>query len=740
MNTSQINKGRILAVDDEPQILELLRKTLTTDQEISDADDKYDELAAKLFGESTPKNEAVQFEITLCHQGAEAVRAVHEAKRENNPYAVAFVDVRMPPGPDGVWAAQRIREIDPYIEIVIVTGYTDKTPHEISCWVPPADKLLYLQKPFHPHEIQQMAVALTSKWYAERRLRELQTELERQVEQRTSELIQVNETLRKDMAKRRQVEESLRKERQRLSTVLDGIPIPTFMIDRDHQVVFWNRALESLSKISREQVLGKTMYEVLAPAYQGSPPPVLADLILDMTEEELLSHHGDKIGKSGSDEAFEVTLKIWPEGEKRVIDSVATRIRDHRGEVIGAIQCAQDITEKKQLQQQLQHAQKMEAVGTLAGGIAHDFSNLLQSIQGSAELLSIEKADSEQECIRLLEIFNAAARGRELTQQLLIFSRKVESKKRPVCLNNEVLQMKTILERTIPKMIEIELQLAGDLMSCNADPVQLEQMIINLAVNAKDAMPNGGKLRIKTENRALDEADCIIQPEALPGEYVLLQVSDNGHGMDKTTRECIFDPFFTTKGIGRGTGLGLAMVYGLVKSHGGHITCSSEFGKGTTFNIYLPATEKELKPIKKMETEKIRGGTETILLAEDDELIRNNCVQLLTKFGYTILAAPDGDSALELYHQKQHRIDLVILDLNMPGMGGEKSLSELLKINPGARVMITSGKSDNGSLKNIVESGAKGYIEKPYKIEQLLNAIRDVLDGVGAENARVKKT
>ncbi len=171
MSTSQINQGRILAVDDEPQILELWHKILTMDHEISKADDEYDELANNLFGDSAPKNEAMQFEITLCHQAAEAVKAVHGAMRENHPYAVAFVDVRMPPGPDGVWAAQRIREIDPHIEIVIVTGYADKTPHEISCWVPPADKLLYLQKPFHPYEIQQMAMALTSKWHAEKSAR-----------------------------------------------------------------------------------------------------------------------------------------------------------------------------------------------------------------------------------------------------------------------------------------------------------------------------------------------------------------------------------------------------------------------------------------------------------------------------------------------------------------------------------------------------------------------------------------
>jgi PAS domain S-box-containing protein len=736
MSTSQINKKRILAVDDEPQILELLRKTLTMDQEISEADDEYNELANNLFGDGAPKNEAMQFEITLCHQGAEAVKAVHEAMRENNPYAVAFVDVRMPPGPDGVWAAQRIREIDPHIEIVIATGYADKPPHEISCWVPPADKLLYLQKPFHPHEIQQMAVALTSKWHAEKQVRELQTDLERQVKQRTTELIQVNEALRRDMAKRRQVEANLRNERQRLSTVLDSIPIPTFMIDHDHKAVFWNCALESLSKISREQIIGKALCEVLSPVYQGNPPPILADLILDMTEEELLGRHGDKIRKSGSGEAFEVTIKIWPEGEKRVLNCVATPIRDHKGEVIGAIQCAQDITDKEQLQRQLQHAQKMEAVGTLAGGIAHDFSNLLQAIQSSVELLQMGKTDDEPAYTQLQEILNAAARGSELTKQLLIFSRKVESNKRPVCLNNEVLQIKTILERTIPKMIEIELQLADNLMNCNADLVQLEQMIINLAVNAKDAMPDGGKLCIKTENRKLDETDCSIQPEALPGKYVLLQVSDNGYGMDKKTQICIFDPFFTTKGIGQGTGLGLAMVYGLVKSHGGHISCHSELGKGTTFNIYLPATEQGPKPIKKMESEKIRGGAETILLAEDEGLIRNSCSQLLTRFGYTVLTAPDGEGALELYHKQRNRIDLVILDLIMPGMGGKKSLSEILKINPDARVLITSGNSDNPFLERIAESGAKGFIEKPYKIERMLNAMREVLDGVGADQIR----
>jgi PAS domain S-box-containing protein len=386
-----------------------------------------------------------------------------------------------------------------------------------------------------------------------------------------------------------------------------------------------------------------------------------------------------------------------------------------------------NITPQRKLEEQFQQAQKMEAVGTLAGGIAHDFNNLLQTVLGYTEILLHEDAGKSisQE---LFHIKHAAQRGAELTQQILTFSRKVQSKLRPVDLNIEVRQVQKLLQRTIPKMIEVELRLADDLKVIDADPAQVEQILMNLSVNARDAMPEGGKLIIGTKNIFLDESYCRRDLEAHPGEHVLLSVSDAGHGMDKETIEHIFEPFYTTKGVGKGTGLGLAMVYGIVKSHGGHIECSSQPGKGTTFSVYFPVIETEVS-IEESEEYKIPvGGKETVLLVDDETAIRELGERTLLMSGYKVLKASDGESALEIYQEEHEKIDLVILDLIMPGMGGRKCLEKILEINPRAKVMIASGYAPDGTSDNPVEKGAKALVPKPFNINQLLQAIRKVLD------------
>jgi len=398
------------------------------------------------------------------------------------------------------------------------------------------------------------------------------------------------------------------------------------------------------------------------------------------------------------------------------------------GEILGFIGTLTDITEQKHLETKLQEAQKMEAVGTLAGGIAHDFNNLLQVILGYADLLRLRMGKDEPGSRELQVIVSASKRGAELTQQLLTFSRKVESKLRPTDLNLGVENTRKILARTLPKMIEIDVLLSGNLSFVNADPLQMEQVLMNLAVNAKDAMPDGGKLTIKTENVILDEEYCRTHPETRPGEYVLLEVSDTGHGMAEETLKHIFDPFFTTKGLAEGTGLGLAMVYGIVKSHDGYIDCTSDFGTGTTFKIYLPALEQEEKPEMVIEKDLYRGGTETILLVDDEEFVRDVARQMLTEFGYTVIVANDGESALQLYEQEQGRVDLVILDLIMPGIGGRKCLEKLLTINSKAKIVVASGFSDIEPMKETVEAGAKGFIGKPYEIISFLKVVREVLD------------
>ncbi|MCG6945707.1 MAG: response regulator [Deltaproteobacteria bacterium] len=395
-----------------------------------------------------------------------------------------------------------------------------------------------------------------------------------------------------------------------------------------------------------------------------------------------------------------------------------------------------DVTERKQAQEeketiqyQLLQAQKMEAVGTLAGGVAHDFNNLLQVIQGYGQMLLHDENQDERAHQALVRIVGAAKRGANLTQQLLTFSRAVDSDRRPLDLNHEVKKVKKLLERTIPKMINIDLDLTDNLKIVNADPTQVEQVLMNLAVNAKDAMPEGGKLLIKTENAILNDEVCRLHPDATPWVYALLTVSDSGHGMDSETQEHIFEPFYTTKDVDKGTGLGLAMVYGIVKNHNGFISCSSDPGEGTTFKIYLPTLDREVQVVDEEEAQApIKKGSETILLVDDEELIRDLVVQVLGESGYTVITAPDGKSGLNLYGEQQAQIDLVILDLIMPEMGGRKCLEELIKMDPQARVLIASGYALDGPAIEAIKTGARGHISKPYDIKEMLRVIRAVLD------------
>ena len=290
--------------------------------------------------------------------------------------------------------------------------------------------------------------------------------------------------------------------------------------------------------------------------------------------------------------------------------------------------------------------------------------------------------------------------------------------------------MEQLLERTIPKMIAIETHLADDLKIINADSVQTEQMIMNLCINSRDAMPDGGILVIECRNTTLDENYCKLHVDAVPGEYVLLSISDNGKGMDKQTLEHVFEPFFTTKKTGEGTGLGLAMVYGIIKNHGGHITCASEPGKGTTFRIYLPAIEEPSLEQRQRHTEleQFHHGNETILLVDDEDYLRDLGKRLLAKFGYTVLTAPNGETAVQIYRELGTQISLVILDLIMPGIGGKNCLDLILEEDPSARVIIASGYSVDGTTKKELESKTKGFVSKPFELNQMLSMVRKTLD------------
>ncbi|MHB8203961.1 MAG: hybrid sensor histidine kinase/response regulator [Desulfomonilaceae bacterium] len=388
-----------------------------------------------------------------------------------------------------------------------------------------------------------------------------------------------------------------------------------------------------------------------------------------------------------------------------------------------------DETKEKSLRSQLIQAQKMESLGALAGGVAHDFNNLLQVVLGYSELMISSRKLDERTVADLSKINHAAKDGAELAKRLLAFSRKGEINRIPVNLNEQVEKLKGMLERTIPKMIEIRLGLNADPAMVTADPTQIDQVLLNLAVNARDAMPSGGKLNIETTNVTLDEEECRLHAGSKARNRVLLTVSDTGVGMDRQTLDQIFEPFFTTKSEGKGTGLGLSIVYGVVRRHEGFITCDSEPGKGTTFRIYLPAlSENAVQNIDVGPDVTPKGGNETILLVDDEEFVRDLAVRFLTSAGYNVITASNGREAIEIFERDKGLISLIILDLIMPEIGGLQCLEEIKKIDPKARVLIASGLSVDESDKKIIESSARGFVSKPYQVKQALDAVRMIID------------
>jgi PAS domain S-box-containing protein len=417
------------------------------------------------------------------------------------------------------------------------------------------------------------------------------------------------------------------------------------------------------------------------------------------------------------------------DGETRFVDFSLKPVTDDNGKVVMLIPEGRDITDQKKMEAQLLQSQKMDAIGTLAGGIAHDFNNSLQAISGYTQLLLLGGHDAKREKEMLATIQHTCTHASELTKQLLTFSRKVESQLVPLDLNVELSGVVKLLKHTLPRMIDIETRPGEGLWIVEADRVQFEQIVMNLGINAGHAMPDGGLLVLETQNVELDDKFCRDHLGAVPGTYVMIAARDTGNGMDAETRDHIFEPFFTTRETGKGTGLGLAMVYGIVKSHKGYIDCSSAPGQGTTFRVYLPAVKAAgEKQAPADDPVQIQKGRESILLVDDDPAVRQVARAILERFGYRVHEAGDGESGLERHRERKADIDLVILDLNMPGMGGQRCLEAIKKENPNLPVLIASGLAPSGEAKRILDALAQGFVGKPYLLEDLLQVVRDTLD------------
>jgi len=408
-----------------------------------------------------------------------------------------------------------------------------------------------------------------------------------------------------------------------------------------------------------------------------------------------------------------------------------TAIRDAKGNPIRVIGTDTDITlrkqaeeERKKLEKQIQHAQKLEAIGTLAGGVAHSFNNILIVILGRASLMRYN-IDADHPYYEPLSSIESSVRsGAELTSRLLGYARKGKYQIIPLDLNQLVKETTDTIGRT-RKEITIQCELSEDLFSINADHGQMEQVMLNLFVNAADAMPNGGKLIVKTQNVIQkDMKDKLNNPNA--GSYVQLAVTDTGIGMDKETMERVFDPFFTTKKFGKGTGLGLASVYGIIKSHSGYIKVNSEKGRGSTFTINLPASDQKARKLS-LNANRIIKGNGTILLVEDEEMVLEGGRIMIEELGYSVLEARSGKEAIEIYKENKDEVDMVILDMIMPVMGGGETYDRIKEINPNVKVLLCSGYSLDGQATDILKRGCDDFIQKPFSLDELSGKIMKVM-------------
>lgn len=503
----------------------------------------------------------------------------------------------------------------------------------------------------------------------------------------------------------------------RYRAILDSVEEGIYGVDLEGRCLFCNKAGAAALGYEPDELIGRSMHLQIHHTRADGRLYPSADCPIHVAP------------RTGQAVRLEPEVLWRRDGTSFPVACAVRPLYDAAGTLIGSVVSFTDLTERKHLEAQLRQTQKMEAVGHLAGGIAHDFNNLLTAILGySAQLLA--RRDPDAPDYRMLEeIRKAGQRAASLTHQLLAFSRKQVLEPRVLDLNAVICEMDLMLRRLIGEDIELRTIPAPSLGRVKADPGQIEQVILNLALNARDAMPDGGRLTIETANVELDESHARTHAEVLPGAYVMLAVSDTGHGMDAATRARIFEPFFTTKPAGQGTGLGLSTVYGIIKQSGGSIWVYSEPGRGTMFKIYLPRVTGSLTPAEpSAQKAKPDRGTETILLAEDDETVRTFVGEMLAGLGYQVLVASNGEEAVQVAARHRGPIHLLVTDVVMPGMSGRALAERLARERLGLKVLYVSGYTDNAIIHHGVLDLGIAFLQKPFTQDSLAQKVREVLD------------
>ncbi|MCG3119641.1 MAG: Sensor histidine kinase RcsC [bacterium] len=525
------------------------------------------------------------------------------------------------------------------------------------------------------------------------------------------------------LAVRKVVEETLAYSEARFRSVVDAAQDAIIAVDSQQRLAFFNRAAERIFGYAPAEIAGHAVARLF---------PVAAAQAF----ARLMQNHAE-VATPGAGQVYELQAQ-HKNGTLFPIElTIAATGRIPAGAHAAAIvytAVIRDVTLKKRtseemqkLQEQLFQAQKMETIGTLAGGVAHDFNNLLVGILGTASLMkaTVDAESLLQEHIQTIE--QAALRASELTKQLLGFARAGKYEVRVVNLNHPLEELLRLISRTFEKRITVTAQLAEDLWATEGDSNQLQHSFLNICLNARDAMPEGGALKLTTQNLAIDAENSARHFNLAPGKYVHLTITDTGIGMDAATQARIFEPFFSTKERGKGTGLGLAMVYGIIRNHGGRIYVDSIVNQGTTFHIYLPATTTQAAVSKPEPPRAAPFGHETILLIDDERVILDVASRILKRLGYVVLQAENGEEALRLFSERHHEIALVILDMVMPRLSGREVFRRLQAINPEVRVLLSSGYSADGDAQAILHEGIIGFVQKPYIMNELAQAVKHAL-------------
>ncbi len=515
--------------------------------------------------------------------------------------------------------------------------------------------------------------------------------------------------------------------------ILDFVPEPILAVDRDHRVIAWNQMMMELTGIESKDILGRGNFEYALPFYK-----VRKSLLLDRVLDRYLSDESST-ETTMADEIESFTVSVPGLGSSpRQVEATARVLRDAQGRVAGAVEVIRDVTEKKriekekeQLQNHMLHFHKMEAIGRLAGGVAHDFNNLITAIMGNISLAGELIEDNEELSGVLKEVYRAADKAAALTRQLLAFSRSKSNSPSLLNLNDVIESGENIIHHLIGKNITLQIKPGKSIKPVYMDPVQFEQILVNLVVNARDAMESGGKLIVALKDVILDDDYCQVWPDMQAGEYVCLTVEDNGCGIEPDVLDKIFDPFFTTKAVDKGSGLGLATVYGIVKQSRGAITVESTPSVGSTFRVFFPTSDsiRELKPESIGKPEKPRES-QCVLLVEDDSIIRQVAKTILQRIGYRVYEAGDGDEAIYQCQSIKERIDLLLTDIVLPECNGVELAKQLLEQRPEMKVIYTSGYTHQIVCQEGMIPIDAPFLSKPYSMENLAEKIHHVLNPI----------